>query len=179
MNGVNRGIQLRRLIICVMTSVVLGAPGLAVAGKLGKAVGSVAGSAGGEAVGGVSGEVLRQTLAAKGISEDEFFAMAFERGIPRIKKDLPMMVDQDTQYYDVTGSGREWGYWYRYLRYSSLDFDPAEFKKEMSPEIIAQVCSKPQMIRPFMEMGGGYRYNFVGRDGKLITSILVRLQDCS
>ena len=36
MNGISRGFQLRVLIICTMASTVLGAPGLASAGSLGK-----------------------------------------------------------------------------------------------------------------------------------------------
>jgi hypothetical protein len=97
--------------LILLAGVALLAPEAAYAGKLGQALGSAAGSVGGTAVGGVSAEATRQALAAKGMTEDDFFRMLFARGIPRAKQDLPKMVDAETEFYDVTGSGREWGYW--------------------------------------------------------------------
>lgn len=137
------------------------------------------GGASGTIAGGVSAEAARKALAAKGMTEDEFFQFIFSRGVPRIKQDLPKMLDADTQFYDVTGSGREWGYWYKFTRYASKDLNPAAVKKEFSPGIIAEVCSRPSMIRPFMEMGGTYRYNYVGKDNKFIVSVLVSWENCN
>ncbi|HCR1674869.1 TPA: hypothetical protein ONB00_003386 [Pseudomonas aeruginosa] len=165
--------------LILLAGVALLAPEAAYAGKLGQALGSAAGSVGGTAVGGVSAEATRQALAAKGMTEDDFFRMLFARGIPRAKQDLPKMVDAETEFYDVTGSGREWGYWYRFRRYASRDLDPAAVKKALGPEIISKVCATPNMVSPFMEMGGTYRYNYVGRDGQLIMSVRVSRQDCN
>ncbi|WP_311133378.1 MULTISPECIES: hypothetical protein [Pseudomonas] len=165
--------------LILLAGVALLAPEAAYAGKLGQALGSAAGSVGGTAVGGVSAEATRQALAAKGMTEDDFFRMLFARGIPRAKQDLPKMVDAETEFYDVTGSGREWGYWYRFRRYASRDLDPAAVKKALGPEIISKVCATPNMVSPFMEMGGTYRYNYVGRDGQLIMSVQVSRQDCN
>ncbi|HCF1757031.1 MULTISPECIES: hypothetical protein [Pseudomonas] len=162
----------------LMAGVAVLVPEAAIAGKLGQALGSAAGSVGGAAVGGVSAEATRQALAAKGMTEDDFFRMLFTRGIPRAKQGLPKMIDPETQLYDVTGSGREWGYWYRFRSYSSKDLDPAQVKKALAPGVISKVCSTPSMVSPFMDMGGIYRYNYVGRDGRLITSVQVHRQDC-
>ena len=169
----------RGISFCVVLSAMLTAQGSAFAGKLGPAFGPAAGTAGGAVGGGVSAEATRQALAAKGMSEDDFFRELFSRGIPRATQGLPKMVDADTQLYDVTGKGREWGYWYRIARYSSRELDPAVVKKAIAPSLISQVCSTPAMVRPFMDLGGSYRYNYVGKDGKLVTSILVSRQDCN
>ncbi|WP_240922978.1 MULTISPECIES: hypothetical protein [Pseudomonadaceae] len=178
-NGVGRVSQVSGLTSCAVLSVMLAVPGSASAGKLGQVLGSAAGSAGGTLAGEVSAEAVRQALATKGMTEEDFFREVFARGVPRAKQDLPKMVDTETQFYDVTGSGREWGYWYRLNKYTSQDMDPAAAKRALAPGIIAKVCSTPSMVRPFMEMGGTYRYNYVGRDGQLITSIQVSRQDCS
>lgn len=165
MLGMERGRMGRRNVVfregwsglILLAGVALLAPEAANAGKIGQALGSAAGSVGGTAVGGVSAEATRQALAAKGMTEDDFFQMLFARGIPRAKQDLPKMVDAETEFYDVTGSGREWGYWYRFRRYASRDLDPAAVKKALGPEIISKVCGTPNMVSPFMEMGGTYR----------------------
>ncbi len=65
----------------LMAGVAVLAPEAANAGKLGQALGSAAGCVGGAAVGGVSAEATRQALAAKGMTEDDFFRMLFTRGI--------------------------------------------------------------------------------------------------
>lgn len=162
----------RRMIYCTAMSAMLAVQGCAYTGKPEQASSGTGCTIGGA----ISAEQFRQALAAKGITEDDFFRELFDQGVPKAKQGLPKMVDAEMQIYDVTGSGREWGYWYRFPRQSSR-IDPTALKNGIAPGIVNKICSTPATAT-FMALGGSYRYNYVAKDGKLITSISVSQQDC-
>ncbi len=68
---------------------------------------------------------------------------------------LPVMVDDGTLLYDVSGKNREWNYWYRMLEYKASDI--------------------PALM---LKIGGSYRYNYADKDMHPIMSIVINSTDC-
>ena len=136
-------------------------------------------------VGGVAGHATREisehavtdALRSKGRSMDDLFKELFARGIPKMRATLPVMVDDGTLLYDVSGKNREWNYWYRMLEYKASDIPALKFKKELAPLVTKKVCSTPSMMG-MLKIGGSYRYNYADKDMRPIMSIAINSTDC-
>lgn len=132
-----------------------------------------------KAIGGAIGGAAGDSIAGSSSGPPELTAEVMEEMAAEVKKrnGIPLMVDEETEWYDVTGSYRRFNYHYRLVNYLSSDFEPGDFIAELAPTIIADVCAEPEM-KPLMDFGGSYSYNYVGSDDSPIGSFLVSATDC-
>ena len=100
-------------------------------------------------------------------------AMAAEE----IRKQLPMRIDEITTLQSVLSAGKALIYNYR-MSLKKSDLDTNEFIAKMTENLAHNVCQQKQM-RNILNLGGNYKYVYMGADGLLIGDITITLADCS
>ena len=105
-------------------------------------------------------------------------AASFDKGLmaaaSELNKTLPMMVDNETRFDSaVAGPGRMFFYSYTLVNMSGADVDPADFAAKMTPKLVNNYRTLPQM-KTFRNNKVTLNYIYHDKDGVVITNIEVR-----
>lgn len=93
------------------------------------------------------------------------------------RKDLPIIIDADTQTYDITvGPGPVITFWNQLVNQGGLTVPSISFQERMKRSLASSLCSSASNTA--IRHGGVYRYNYVGNDNYQITMVEVSRRDC-
>ena len=93
------------------------------------------------------------------------------------RKQLPMRIDEITTLQSVLSAGKALIYNYR-MSLKKSDLDTNKFIAEMKKTSVHNVCQQKQM-KSILNLGGVYKYVYMGADGLIIGEITIALADCS
>lgn len=94
-----------------------------------------------------------------------------------MNKSLPMMVDRETQLYNVGAQENILVYNYILVNYASWEVDKNEFIRVMNPTLTNSACSRPE-LQTLWKNGISLDYSYSGNDHKFIEKVIVMPSDC-
>lgn len=92
--------------------------------------------------------------------------------------ELPIMVDEETEFYEVTAAEALLTYHYRMVNYRADDLDPDAFADAIRDEAQQKLCTTPQTRDPLLKKGVTVRFSYFGNEGDLIASFDTTPADC-
>ncbi len=95
----------------------------------------------------------------------------------RIKGHLPLMVDEDTRLDAVSIEGKKFIYFYTLVSITKDEIDIATFEEKMRGAVVGQSCSNSE-LKQILEHGGSLGYIYKDKNGSIISSITVTIEDC-
>ena len=132
-------------------------------------MGAIFGSLIGGGVGLIAGKSMANTQSIDG---------ALVKMADQVNKRLPMNVDKDTRWDNVTPlPDRRFTYNYTFLGRTSKDYDKQELFQRITNHVKPQVCSSPDM-EIFLKNGVSIGYSYRGFDGVFITKVVITPKDC-
>lgn len=96
----------------------------------------------------------------------------------KMNRNLPMMVDSQTQLSNVHGAKNTFHYNYTLINVSTENIDKAIFDSQLTDRIRNNYCTNPDM-KAFRQHGVTLQYNYSDKDGKFVTEISVHPDECS
>ena len=116
----------------------------------------------------VGGMLVAQATRGGGVERE------LERMVAEIQPQLPIQVDETTQWASITSDGNTLSY--RYV----LDAPGAEVGslEGNRPALVAAVCEDPAMVQG-LELGARYTYAYEGNDGAPIDMFTIEDGDCA
>jgi len=100
-----------------------------------------------------------------------------ERTAGDMSRDLPRMVDPDTELTSVQASDRLLTYNHRLVNLRAEDLEPS-FLETLRPGVLGTVCSSRSLRDAFLEPGVTLRWTYSDRDGQFLVAIEVAPRDC-
>lgn len=94
-----------------------------------------------------------------------------------INRELPMMIDADTQLLRATASGNILAYHYVMVNHSSSELDIAYIDQVLRPAVVDKVCSNHEYTS-ILQQGGSISYRYSGNDRVQIIDIEVGHTNC-
>lgn len=94
-----------------------------------------------------------------------------------LNKNLPMMVDSETQLVSTIGYGDSFKYLYKLSNSDVSEINIVEFKKHMEPNLHNSVCSSDAMSE-FRKMRIKVTYSYMDANSKQIVDIPIDTKDC-
>lgn len=95
-----------------------------------------------------------------------------------LNKNMPIMVDTETELMTVSAEERTVIYNYRMVNLLAAEMSVAEFREALRPGIIAGACSTPQTRDDFLRQGITMRYVYYDRTKTHLASLEVLPSDC-
>jgi hypothetical protein len=95
-----------------------------------------------------------------------------------LNKNLPMMVDKETEWISTAGLDRVIIYNYRLVNYNAADLSSAELVKSARPMLTNAVCSTPETRDSFIKKGISMRYVYNDKNRVHVASIEITPKDC-
>jgi len=93
-------------------------------------------------------------------------------------KQLPMNVDKETRIDAVLGTKKNIFYNYTLVNYKQSDINAKELKSSLINKIKNNVCTNPK-LKIFSKNGVNMNYIYYGKNGKYITEITIKPEDCN
>lgn len=93
-------------------------------------------------------------------------------------RDLPVMVDDQTEFYEAEGLDGILVFRYRLPSVTSGDVDPSEFSTRMSPMIRSNLCADSELRSKFLDEGVVLRLSYSTSERTELATIDVRSDDC-
>lgn len=95
-----------------------------------------------------------------------------------MNKNLPMMIDQDTQWdSSFAGPGKMLSYNYTLINYSATQIDGTEFAKNVRAPLADTICTNPA-TQIFPQEGVLLNFNYYDNTRNLIARVMVEPSDC-
>ncbi len=117
-------------------------------------------------------------LATSVQAESEDISAILVQTADMMNANLPMMIDQDTQWdSSVAGPGKTLTYNYTLLNYSSTEIDTEQFSSNIHEALVGTVCTVP-VTKILPENGVLLNFNYYDSEHKLITKVQVPPSDC-
>ncbi len=119
------------------------------------------------------GQTLANSSTQRQISTQGFLVQVASE----TNKSLPMMVDRETQLYNVGAQENVLVYNYILVNYASWEVDQNEFIRVMNPTVTNSACSRPE-LQTLWQNGISLDYSYSGNDHKFIERVIVTPSDC-
>lgn len=95
----------------------------------------------------------------------------------KMNRNLPMMVDSETQLINVYGSNNTFYYNFKLVNIKAKEVDTGHFKKAMRNQVLKNYCTNPDM-ETFKNNGVVLQYNYKGKENNYISKITVHAEEC-
>jgi hypothetical protein len=95
-----------------------------------------------------------------------------------LNQSLPMMVDSETRLDSTLAFKNSFLYKYTMINYTVEDINIEQFSSAMRPQIVNSVCTTEDM-KVFVQNHTEVKYLYHDKDGKFISQILVKTEECS
>jgi hypothetical protein len=127
----------------------------------------------------VAGTIGREAVRSFfGRQQDPTSQAFLSRVASEINKNLPMIVDKETELVNVLGLEATIVYNYRLVNADASEVDASAFIGQMQPTVSKAACSSPQTRDDFLEKGITMRYSYADQDRVHIASFDVTPQSC-
>jgi len=98
--------------------------------------------------------------------------------VEMINKQLPAIIDAETQLIKTAADGTKLTYHYVLLNYTSETLSAAEATTKLQPLVIEQSCNSPNM-RPILDQNGSITYIYKGADAVQIAKLDIDKTACN
>lgn len=95
-----------------------------------------------------------------------------------INRQVPMMIDPETELLPVQSAEGLLVYNYRLVGYSAAQLDAAKFAAGARRRVVQGACTTPQTREDFLDKGVTLRYAYFDRDRRPIAAVDVKPSDC-
>ncbi len=92
-------------------------------------------------------------------------------------KSLPMMIDDQTRFDNMSAKDRNWYYKYTLINYSADQVDKIKLQKTLKESFKKIQCSNANLVA-YLEQGISSYYNYYGNDGIPITTVVIPSDFC-
>lgn len=93
-------------------------------------------------------------------------------------RDLPVMVDEVTEFYEVEGLDGVLVFRYRFPSVAPEDVDVSAFLERMEPAVLSQICADPELRSRFIDEGVVLRFSYATSDRSEFATIEVNSEAC-
>ncbi len=111
-------------------------------------------------------------------SPKDDISLVLQATVKMINKQLPVMVDSDTQLEKTSSEGNKLIYHYVLVNYLSEELDAAALDQSIRPMVVQQTCTMTN-LKPVVDQGGSISYRYSGKDQKQILEIVIDKSSCS
>jgi hypothetical protein len=111
-------------------------------------------------------------------SKDATSVEALNRAASQVNKNLPMMVDKDTELVNTMGIPGKFVYSYRLPNHAAGNIDKAIFIEAATKQVTNAACSTPDTRNGFLKKGVSIRYMYSDKDRNHVATIDVTPKDC-
>ena len=94
-----------------------------------------------------------------------------------LNKNMPMVVDAETELTRVEGLEGVLVYHYRLVNHSAAQLNGADLRDDLQPNVVTAICGKPEP-RKLLDQGVAFRYMYADKDMVPVTQIDVTIADC-
>ena len=112
------------------------------------------------------------------LSEDIRSQRILNKVASEINKNLPMMVDKETELLATVGLEGIIVYNYRLINLSVTDVEPARFISAIRPQVVTAACTTPQTRDTFLKQGVTMRYSYADKERRHMGATEVKPADC-
>jgi hypothetical protein len=101
------------------------------------------------------------------------------RAADNINRQLPMMLDRNTEILALGGSAGTLQYSYRLLNVTLSTADTADLLASLRPRVRNQACTAPEIRETFIDRGVTVRFAYADKDYRRLFAVEVSSADCS
>ncbi len=113
-----------------------------------------------------------------GTREDVRSAAFLGKVAAELNKQLPRVIDGDTELSGVTGQEGVFAYKYRLVNRAVGEVDPANLVSILKPQVTRAACAAPETRDKFLKQGITLRYSYTDKSGLPVASFDVLPADC-
>ena len=128
--------------------------------------------------GGVLGALVTSIVILAFERRDKDIGQLMAVATDRINRQLPMMVDSETQLIGTMGAGRLLQYNYRLLRVASSQTDTNALKAAFQAQTRNGACTAPELRDTFLKRGITVRFAYADSSFRRLFSVDVTPGDC-
>ena len=121
---------------------------------------------------------LQQRGGLFGASEDPRSAAFLAKMAAQVNRDLPKMVDADTELTKAAGLDGVFGYEFRLVNISSGEIDGQGLVTNLKPQVTKGVCSAPGTRDMLVKDRVVLRYSYSDKAGNPVASFDINPDDC-
>jgi len=104
-------------------------------------------------------------------------ALVLQGSVKMLNKQLPIMIDGDTQLEKSSSEGNTLVYHYVLINYLSTEIDPEALEQNLRAIVTQQSCTLPS-IKRVVDRGGSISHRYNGKDQKQILAFNVDKASC-
>ncbi len=104
--------------------------------------------------------------------------LVLQGAVDMLSKQLPIMVDQDTQLKRVSSDGKVLTLHYVLVNITVEELDLEAYAEAMRPALLQNSCTVPS-FKGLIDQGGRLAYSYRDRDGREIYNLQLGAEDCS
>ena len=104
--------------------------------------------------------------------------LVLQGAVDMLSKQLPIMVDQDTQLKRVSSDGKTLTLHYVLVDVTAEELDLQAYAEAMQPALLQNSCTVPS-FKGLIDQGGRLAYSYRDRDGQEIYNLQLGAEDCS
>ncbi|MEG0132339.1 MAG: hypothetical protein RR677_12835, partial [Acinetobacter sp.] len=120
--------------------------------------------------------VPEQNFCKESIKND--LALQLSLGANMMRKNLPMQVDRETNFENISAQDKQLTMVFRLIHFTSDDISKDFVEMNFVPEIIQNVC-KDKSKKDLLEKGAQFNLNYYFSDNTPLVEIKMTKQDCS
>jgi len=127
---------------------------------------------GGEVIEGLSSKSTSSTTVTSGLSDKELAEQA-----DKINRNLPMMVDSETKMLNIHGINNTVTTDYQLVNVLAKQVDTTQFNPAVKKKLLNNHCTRPE-TKILRDHNVTMRYNYRDMEGKFITLITIKANEC-
>ena len=116
-----------------------------------------------------------QSLCENGV--DKELALSLQASAEIINKQLPAMIDADTQLTRMSAEGTTLTYHYHIVTLKADEIEEGFFEQTLKPMVIQQSCTM-STSKPLLDKGATLGYEYLSSDGQIMSTFQVTQSDC-
>ena len=121
--------------------------------------------------------ILLTTLAACDRLADSGRNFAVRALAEEVNKQTPMMVDQQTEFFEAVASDSQLQYHYRLVNYAGSEINTEHFKDNMRKQLRETTCNNKD-LKPLLTLGASVSYHYFDKDKQAVADFAVTPDDC-